>query len=181
MADNVAITPGAGATIATDDVGGVQFQRVKLDLGGDGVSAPVTTALPVSGAFWQTTQPVSLASSVAVTGTFWQATQPVSVPTAATTTRTYSLANAIRKAFTATSTAEEALPTLGATREVRFAASARCWMKWGATGLSAAAPEAASFVLEANSPEVVAIPAGATHFRVIRDTADGSVLMTPVA
>lgn len=41
MADNVAITPGAGATIATDDVGGVQYQRVKLDLGGDGASSPL--------------------------------------------------------------------------------------------------------------------------------------------
>lgn len=30
MADNVPITPGAGATIATDDVGGAHFQRVKL-------------------------------------------------------------------------------------------------------------------------------------------------------
>lgn len=30
MADNVAITAGAGTTIATDDVAGVQFQRVKL-------------------------------------------------------------------------------------------------------------------------------------------------------
>ncbi len=32
----------------------------------------------VSGTFWQSTQPVSIASSVPVTGTFWQATQPVS-------------------------------------------------------------------------------------------------------
>ena len=34
---------------------------------------------PVSGTFWQATQPVSIAASVAVTGTFWQATQPVSL------------------------------------------------------------------------------------------------------
>jgi hypothetical protein len=36
MADNVAITPGAGATVATDDIGGVQYQRVKVALGADG-------------------------------------------------------------------------------------------------------------------------------------------------
>lgn len=42
MADNVHVTPGVGASIATDDVGGVQFQKVKLDFGGDGVSLPVT-------------------------------------------------------------------------------------------------------------------------------------------
>lgn len=48
MADNVAITAGAGTVIATDDVSGVQFQRVKLDVGGDGVSVPVVGELPVS-------------------------------------------------------------------------------------------------------------------------------------
>lgn len=38
-------------------------------------------AVPVSGTFWQATQPVSIASmpSTPVTGTFWQATQPVSL------------------------------------------------------------------------------------------------------
>jgi hypothetical protein len=45
MADNVAISPGAGVTIATDDVGGVQYQRVKLDFGGDGVAVPLITAI----------------------------------------------------------------------------------------------------------------------------------------
>ncbi len=38
MADNVDITPGTGKTVATDDVGGVQYQRVKLTLGTDGVA-----------------------------------------------------------------------------------------------------------------------------------------------
>lgn len=45
MADNVAITPGAGVSIAADDVGSVFYQRVKLDLGADGASAPVTSAV----------------------------------------------------------------------------------------------------------------------------------------
>jgi hypothetical protein len=38
MADNVAYTPGTGATIAADDVGGVLFQRVKLTAGADGTA-----------------------------------------------------------------------------------------------------------------------------------------------
>lgn len=38
MADNINVTPGAGDTVAADDVGGVKHQRVKLTLGGDGVS-----------------------------------------------------------------------------------------------------------------------------------------------
>lgn len=41
MADNVDITAGSGTTIATDDVSGVQFQKIKLDLGGDGASSPL--------------------------------------------------------------------------------------------------------------------------------------------
>jgi hypothetical protein len=41
MADNVDVTEGSGKTIATDDVGGAQFQKVKLDGGADGVSAPL--------------------------------------------------------------------------------------------------------------------------------------------
>lgn len=36
------------------------------------------SAIPVSGTFYQATQPVSISSPVAVTGTFWQAVQPIS-------------------------------------------------------------------------------------------------------
>lgn len=38
MPDNVGYTPGSGATIAADDVGGVLLQRVKLVQGADGVN-----------------------------------------------------------------------------------------------------------------------------------------------
>ena len=38
MADNVAFTPGAGATGATDDIGGVHYPRVKVALGPDGTA-----------------------------------------------------------------------------------------------------------------------------------------------
>lgn len=47
MSDNVGITPGSGVLIASDDVGGVQYQRVKLDAGADGASAPVSAAAPL--------------------------------------------------------------------------------------------------------------------------------------
>jgi hypothetical protein len=39
MADNVAITPGTGATVAADDIGGVLHQRVKISVGADGTAA----------------------------------------------------------------------------------------------------------------------------------------------
>ena len=60
MADNVPITVGdAGKTVATDDVGGVQYQRIKLDLGTDGAAAP---ALAGAGAVATGVQRMTLAS-----------------------------------------------------------------------------------------------------------------------
>lgn len=62
MADNFTANPGSGGdTFASDDVGGVQYPYSKIDIGGDGVSSPLSAAnpMPVSGTFWQTTQPVS--------------------------------------------------------------------------------------------------------------------------
>ncbi len=51
MADNVGYTPGTGATVAADEIGGVLFQRVKLTTGADGTADDVSPAnpLPVSG------------------------------------------------------------------------------------------------------------------------------------
>lgn len=51
MADNVGYTPGSGEVIATDDIGGVQYQRVKAVWGTDGVANDInaTTPLPVQG------------------------------------------------------------------------------------------------------------------------------------
>lgn len=39
MADNVVVTPGVGASIATDDVSSVHYQKVKQNYGVDGASA----------------------------------------------------------------------------------------------------------------------------------------------
>lgn len=50
MADNVAITAGTGTSIAADDVSSVYYQKVKLDVGGDGATLPVSAtanAIPV--------------------------------------------------------------------------------------------------------------------------------------
>jgi hypothetical protein len=57
MADNVTFqaanpaTPPAGFKVATDEIDGVAYQRMKLDVGADGVSLPVDAdhPLPVSG------------------------------------------------------------------------------------------------------------------------------------
>ena len=59
MADNFNFTPGSGGIGAADDVSGVLFAKVKLDLGTDGVSAP---ALAGAGAVATGVQRVTLAS-----------------------------------------------------------------------------------------------------------------------
>lgn len=47
MADNVGYTPGTGATVAADEIGGVLFQRVKLTHGADGTATDASTAAPL--------------------------------------------------------------------------------------------------------------------------------------
>ena len=65
MPDNTTLNPGVGGdSIASDDIGGVKFQRVKVAFGVDGVAADVSAIdpLPVAGIFFPATQPVSAAS-----------------------------------------------------------------------------------------------------------------------
>lgn len=68
MVDGVAVAPATGAgvaTIATDDIGGVQYQRVKMVLGADGVNdgdVSSSNALPVADATARTTLAALLAA-----------------------------------------------------------------------------------------------------------------------
>lgn len=59
MADDLGYTPGAGATIATDDIGGRHFQRVKPTLGADGTAVDVSAG---AGAVGTGVQRVTLAN-----------------------------------------------------------------------------------------------------------------------
>lgn len=47
IADNAGYTPGSGATIAADDIGGVLHQRVKISQGADGSGTDVSEAKPL--------------------------------------------------------------------------------------------------------------------------------------
>ena len=49
MADNVGYTPGSGALVAADEIGGILYQRMKLAVGDDGVAvdASLSNPLPV--------------------------------------------------------------------------------------------------------------------------------------
>jgi hypothetical protein len=47
MADNVGYTPGTGATVAADEIGGVLHQRIKLGIGDDGTAVDVSANNPL--------------------------------------------------------------------------------------------------------------------------------------
>jgi hypothetical protein len=47
MADNIGYTPGTGATVAADEIGGVLHQRIKLGIGDDGVAVDVSESNPM--------------------------------------------------------------------------------------------------------------------------------------
>lgn len=47
MADNVGYTPGTGASVAADEIGGVLYQRVKPVFGVDGVATDVSATDPM--------------------------------------------------------------------------------------------------------------------------------------
>lgn len=70
MADNISITPGAGATVATDDDGTAQHQYVKMEFGGDGTFTKVsaTDPLPVTGDELQTNDVAFVSGPLAVIG-----------------------------------------------------------------------------------------------------------------
>lgn len=77
MADNVDITAGAGTTIRTDDVGGVQYPASKLVVGADGVDD----------GFVSTANPLPVTGTLAVTGALTDAQlRAVAVPVSGTVT-----------------------------------------------------------------------------------------------
>lgn len=47
MADNIAVTPGTGATIAADDISGVLYPRSKVAWGADGAAVDASAANPL--------------------------------------------------------------------------------------------------------------------------------------
>jgi hypothetical protein len=47
MADNVGYTPGTGATVAADEIGGILYQRIKPVFGDDGTATDVSATNPM--------------------------------------------------------------------------------------------------------------------------------------
>ena len=112
MADNVGYTPGSGEVIATDDIGGVQYQRVKAVWGVDGVANDInpTTPLPIQVigemieameamrmAIVSLSRSIGLAQVNPTTGSMWvdgsRATQPISGTISANQGGTWNITN----------------------------------------------------------------------------------------
>jgi hypothetical protein len=82
MADNIAVTPGSGATIAADEIAAALHQRVKITLGADGVNDGDVASgnpLPVTGTVAVTNAGITTIAG-AVAGTEMQV-DVVSMPT----------------------------------------------------------------------------------------------------
>jgi hypothetical protein len=101
--------------------------------------------------------------------------------TAAAGTRAYNFDQATRTAVGATSSSAQAIGALAASREVMLIASTRCFIRFGASTVTAAnATDANLLVLPADAMFHMRLPSGVTHYTVIRDTADGFVRFVPV-
>jgi hypothetical protein len=47
MADNLGYTPGSGETVATDEIAGAHYQRIKPYWGGEGIANEISEASPM--------------------------------------------------------------------------------------------------------------------------------------
>lgn len=96
MADNLAVTPGTGASVAADDIGGVLYQRVKMSIGADGSATDLAFGQAVKTA----SLPVVIASdqgNLGVQGTPSAFTDRSGTITSGGTAQTLAAANASRK------------------------------------------------------------------------------------
>jgi hypothetical protein len=66
MADNVALSSSTSATIASDDIGGVQYQRVKIAHGADGSATDASSASPLPVTLGSASVPVTIAAAVEI-------------------------------------------------------------------------------------------------------------------
>lgn len=110
MPDNIT-APAEGAVLATDEIGGVHYPRTKLSFGPEGSVADVSSSDPL---------PVSISGTLPVSGTFWQATQPISaaalpLPTGAATEATLAAFSAKLPASTGAKAASGSLSIVPAT------------------------------------------------------------------
>lgn len=95
-------------------------------------------------------------------------------------TRAFNWANNVREVYGTTSTAAIALPTLGASREMRVHTSSNAFIRFGGSDVSPATVGQGQMKSPSELPDVIRVPVGQTHCRVIGETASGSISLTAV-
>lgn len=95
-------------------------------------------------------------------------------------TRAFNWEGNVREAYGTTSTVAIQLPTLGANREMRIHTSSNAFIRFGAAGVAAATVGQGQMISPADVPDVIRVPVGQTHCRVIGETAAGSISLTAV-
>ena len=96
-------------------------------------------------------------------------------------TREFNWENNVRETYTTTSTLAIALPTLGSRREARIHTSTAAFIKFGNSAVGAATVGQGNMNSPPEVPDVIKIPVGHTHFRIIGETAGGNISITAVA
>jgi hypothetical protein len=97
-------------------------------------------------------------------------------------TREYTFSAGTRTTVSGTSSAAIAIGTMGVGREIMLIASTRCFIKFGASDVTAAAAtDTDVLALPADVMFHLRVPSGVTHFRVIQDSAGGFLRCIPVA
>ena len=108
------------------------------------------------------------------------ATTPLPTTDSLGGTRAFNWANNVREAFATSSTAAIALPTLGTSRELRIHTSVRAFIRFGASDVAAATVAAGQMISPADAPDVIRVPVGQTHIRVIGEAESGNISLTAV-
>lgn len=126
-----------------------------------------------------TAVPVSLAATPGLTDTQLRAAAVVTTDSLGGT-RAFNWGAGTRNAFTTSSTAAIPLPALGASREARFHSSARCFIRFGTVAVGPATVAEGQMICPPDLPDVIRIPVGQTHYRVIGETSSGNLAVSPV-
>lgn len=126
-----------------------------------------------------TAVPVSLAATPGLTDTQLRAAAVVTTDSLGGT-RAFNWGAGTRVAFTTTSTGALPIPTLGTSRELQVLPDARCFIRFGNDAVPVATVAEGQMIGIPDVPNVIRIPVGQTHYRVIGQSSSGNLSLTPV-
>lgn len=95
-------------------------------------------------------------------------------------TREFNWSSNVRETYTTSSTLAIALPALGSRREARVHTSTNAFIKFGTDSVGPATVGQGNMKSPQEAPDVIKIPVGHTHFRIIGETTGGNVSITAV-